>query len=342
MNIAFITGINGMDGSYLSEYLLELDYKVYGIVRQSSTPNTSRIDHLYKHKNFKTFYGDVTDSNNLSNTLNKIVAENKDYNTLEIYNLAAQSHVAVSFELPQLTANIDAIGTTNILEAIRILKSDKVKFYQACTSELYGKVVERVQKETTPFYPRSPYACAKLYAFWLTKNYREAYNLFACNGILFNHESKRRGEHFVTRKITIGLGKIVAGTQEYITLGNLSAKRDWGHAKDYVRSMHMMLQHDKPDDYVIATGVYYSVRQFVEKTFALKGFDIYWSGEGLDEVGIDRKTGKVLIKVDKQFYRPAEVDELLGDSTKARNVLGWKQTITFDDIVKEMVDNDCK
>jgi len=342
MKIAFITGINGMDGSYLSEYLLDMGYKVYGIIRRISTINTLRIDHLYKNPNFQTFYGDMTDSSNLVNILNKIITRHEHYDTFEIYNLAAQSHVHVSFEMPQFTANVDAVGTLNILEAIRSLNLiNKVKFYQASTSELFGLVQEVPQKETTPFYPRSPYGVAKLYGYWITKNYREAYNLFACNGILFNHESKRRGETFVTRKITIGLGKIIKGIENHLTLGNLDAKRDWGHAKDYIRSMHMMLQNKISDDYVIATGEYHTVREFVEKAFALRGYNIVWSGEGVDEVGTDKNTHKILIRIDKKYYRPTEVEELIGDASKAKQILGWSPKISFDEIIKEMVDNDC-
>ncbi len=343
MNIALITGITGQDGSYLAEFLLEKNYIVYGIIRRSSLINTSRIDHIFDNKNLKLKYGDLTDSSNILNILYEIKKSYEDLNKLEIYNLGAMSHVKVSFELPEYTGEVDALGTLRILEAIRSSGfHEKIRFYQASTSEMFGKVQEVPQKETTPFYPRSPYGVAKLYAHWITKNYRESYGLFACSGILYNHESSRRAHNFVTRKITIGLGKILKGESDKLVLGNLNAKRDWGHAKDYIKGMWLMLQHDIPDDYILSTNEMHSVREFVEKTFCLKGFDIKWKGEGVNEIGYDNKSGRELIFVDEKYFRPAEVDELLGDSTKARNVLGWKPEISFDDLIKEMVNNDTK
>ena len=340
--VSLITGITGQDGSYLTELLLEKGYIVYGIVRRSSTINTGRLDHLFHHKNLILKYGDITDSSNITTILNNIRLNHLDLDRLEIYNLAAQSHVKVSFEIPQYTANVDAIGTLNILEAIKNTNMiDKVRFYQASTSELYGKVVEKPQSETTPFYPRSPYGVAKLYSYWITKNYRESYTMFACNGILFNHESSRRGPTFVTRKVTIGLGKILRGEEDKLILGNLNALRDWGHAKDFVEGMWKMLQHDKADDFVLATGEYHSVREFIEKAFALKGFNIKWKGEGLNEVGYDDNSGRELIFISDKYYRAAEVDELLGDASKARKTLYWKPICSFDNLVKEMVENDC-
>ena len=330
MKKALIFGVTGQDGSYLSEILLEKGYEVHGVKRRSSSYNTSRIDHIYKNKNFKLHYGDVTDSLNVTSLIQTIQPD-------EIYNLSAQSHVKVSFEIPEYTANVDAIGTLRVLESIRLLgMENRVKFYQASTSELYGLVQEIPQKETTPFYPRSPYGVAKLYGFWIVKNYRESYNIFACNGILFNHESERRGETFVTQKIVMGLNDIVEGKSEVLTLGNLNALRDWGHAKDYCYAMHLMLQQDKPDDYVVATGEQYSVRQFVEECAPYFSMNIEWQGEGLDEIGIDTNTGKTVISVDPKYFRPAEVSTLLGDSTKARTVLGWKPEYTFNDLVEEM------
>ncbi len=343
MNIALITGITGQDGSYLAEFLLEKNYIVYGIIRRSSLINTSRIDHIFDNKNLKLKYGDLTDSSNILNILYEIKKSYEDLNKLEIYNLGAMSHVKVSFELPEYTGEVDALGTLRILEAIRSSGfHEKIRFYQASTSEMFGKVQEVPQKETTPFYPRSPYGVAKLYAHWITKNYRESYGLFACSGILYNHESSRRAHNFVTRKITIGLGKILKGESDKLVLGNLNAKRDWGHAKDYIKGMWLMLQHDIADDYILSTNEMHSVREFVEKTFYLKGFDIKWKGEGVNEIGYDNKSGRELIFVDEKYFRPAEVDELLGDSTKARNVLGWKPEISFDDLIKEMVNNDTK
>ena len=343
MKIALITGITGQDGSYLAELLLEKNYIVWGIIRRASSINTQRIEHLYKNKNLILRYGDMTDSPNLLHILYEIKESNKDLDRLEIYNLAAMSHVKVSFEMPEYTANADGMGVLRLLEAIRSSGlMDKCRFYQASTSELYGLVQEVPQKETTPFYPRSPYGVAKLYGFWITKNYRESYNMFACNGILFNHESPRRGPTFVTRKITRGLNMILKGERDKLVMGNLDAKRDWGHAKDYVEGMWRILQVDKPDDYVLSTNDFHSVREFIEKAFALKGFNIKWKGSGLYEIGYDENTGKELIFVSEKYFRPAEVEELLGDSTKARKELGWKPEYSFDDLVKEMVDLDCK
>ena len=342
MKIGLITGITGQDGSYLAELLLSKNYLVWGMIRRSSIFNTARIDHLKKHPNLKLVYSDLIDSSNICHIINNIEKQYPDLERLEIYNLAAMSHVKVSFEMPEYTGDVDGLGTLRILEAIRMSSiADKTRFYQASTSELYGKVQEVPQKETTPFYPRSPYGVAKLYGFWITKNYRESYDLFACNGILFNHESPRRGETFVTRKITIGLGKMVKGDEDKLVLGNLDSLRDWGHAKDYVEGMWRILQADKPEDYVLSTNEYHSVREFVEKSFALKGFDIAWKGEGVNEIGYDKNTGRELIFVSERYFRPAEVEELLGDSTKARTKLMWKPQYSFDDLVKEMVDSDC-
>ena len=329
MKRALITGITGQDGSYLAELLLEKGYEVHGMIRRSSSLNTERIDHLYHNPNLKLHYGDVTDSLTILNILKKWPPD-------EIYNLAAQSHVAVSFETPEYTATVDALGTLKILESVRILNLDQcTKVYQASTSELYGKVQEVPQKETTPFYPRSPYGVAKLYGFWIVKNYRESYNMFACSGILFNHESPRRGFNFVTKKIVDGL-KAFENRGTVLKLGNMNALRDWGHAKDYVRAMWLMLQQDKPDDYVVATGVQYSVRQFVEACAPYFNIDIEWQGEGINEVGIDRKTGNIVIQVDERYYRPSEVETLLGDPSKAKSVLGWEPEYDFNSLVKEM------
>jgi len=309
--VAFVTGITGQDGSYLAELLLEKGYQVHGMVRRSSSMNTQRIDHLYHNPNLKLHYGDVTDSLSIMSILKK-------YKPTEIYNLAAQSHVKVSFETPEYTAMVDGLGTLKILESVRALgMEDKVKVYQASTSELYGLVQETPQKETTPFYPRSPYGVAKLYGYWIVKNYRESYNMFACSGILFNHESPRRGFNFVTKKIVDALRNIRDGKQEVLTLGNLNALRDWGHAKDYVKAMWLILQQDKPDDYVIATGKQYSVRDFVEKCAPYFNMSIEWHNEGLDEIGIDGWTGKTVVKVDPKYFRPAEVETLLGDPDRA-------------------------
>jgi GDPmannose 4,6-dehydratase len=328
MKVALITGITGQDGSYLAELLLERGYEVHGIVRRSSLINTHRIDHLYQ--SVKLHYGDLTDSTNIVRVIQKVQPD-------EIYNLGAQSHVKVSFEMPEYTADVDGVGTLRILEAVRLLgMEDRVRIYQASTSELYGLVQETPQSETTPFYPRSPYGCAKLYGYWIIKNYREAYGMYACTGILFNHESPRRGETFVTRKITQGLSKISSGIQDCLYLGNLDAMRDWGHAKDYVEAMWLMLQQDEPDDFVIATGEQYSVRQFVEKAAPYFGMKIEWIGEGLNEVGFDWNTKRPIIKVDSKYFRPAEVESLLGDATKAKEKLGWEPKITFDQLIEDM------
>ncbi len=339
MKKAFITGITGQDGSYLAELLLEKGYEVHGLVRRSSSINTWRIDHLYNDSSIldKTLflhYGDMTDSISLTNLISKIRPD-------EIYNLAAQSHVKVSFEIPEITSNIDALGTLKLLEIIKSLDlACKTKLYQASTSELYGKVVESPQSELTPFAPRSPYAIAKQYAFWITKNYREAYGIFACNGILFNHESERRGFNFVTRKITIGLSKIKLGQQDVLELGNIDSKRDWGYAKEYVEAMWLMLQQDKPEDIVIATGETRTVREFVEVCCRELGFDLEWSGVGADEVGIDKNSGKVIIKINPKYFRPTEVDLLLGDTRKAKQVLNWEAKTSVDELAKIMVKSD--
>ena len=331
MKIALITGVTGQDGSYLAELLLEKGYKVHGIKRRSSSFNTDRINHIFDtNSNFKLHYGDLTDSTNLIRLIQSIQPD-------EIYNLGAQSHVKVSFETPEYTANSDAMGALRILEAIRILGMEKkVRFYQASTSEMFGKVQEVPQKETTPFYPRSPYGVAKLYAHWITKNYREAYDIHASSGILFNHESPRRGETFVTRKITQGLSRISVGLQDCLYLGNLNAKRDWGHAKDFVEAMWLMLQQDEPDDYVIATGEQYSVRDFVNEAAPMFGMKIEWRGKGLDEFGFDLQTNRTVIKVSDKYFRPTEVESLLGDATKAREKLGWEPKITFKELVEDM------
>ncbi|MEJ5283480.1 MAG: GDP-mannose 4,6-dehydratase [Brevinematia bacterium] len=336
MKRALITGITGQDGAYLTELLIEKGYEVHGIKRRSSLFNTHRIDHLYQDphdpdKRLILHYGDMTDSTNLIRVIQEVQPD-------EIYNLAAQSHVQVSFETPEYTANADALGTLRLLEAIRILKlENKTKFYQASTSELYGKVQAIPQNETTPFYPRSPYAAAKLYAYWITVNYREAYNIFACNGILFNHESPLRGETFVTRKITRAVCRIKLGHQKKLYLGNLNSKRDWGHAKDYVEGMWLILQQDKPDDYVLATGETHEVREFVEMAFNEVGIEIEWKGEGVNEKGIRKDTGEVVVEVDPRYFRPTEVDILLGDATKARKKLGWKPKHTLKELVKDMI-----
>jgi GDPmannose 4,6-dehydratase len=342
MFVAFITGITGQDGSYLAEILLEKGYHVYGLVRRSSNFNTQRIDHLFDNKNLFLRYGDLADSANLCMILSEIKNKyNDDLTRLEVYNLGAMSHVKVSFEVPEYTGLVDGIGTLRLLEAIRTNNMINItRFYQASTSELYGKVQQIPQNENTPFYPRSPYGVAKLYGYWITKNYRESYNMYACNGILFNHEGPRRGPTFVTRKITIGLGNICAGKQDKLVLGNLNAKRDWGHARDFCYGMWLMLQADEPDDYVLSTNESHTIKEFVEKSFKLKNFNIKWRGYGLDEVGYDENTGRVLITVSSKYYRPAEVDELLGDSTKARTKLGWSPICSFDELVKEMVDHD--
>jgi len=330
--VALITGITGQDGSYLAELLLQKGYEVHGIVRRSSLINTHRIDHIYKH--IKLHYGDLTDSTNVIGVIQKVQPD-------EIYNLGAQSHVKVSLELPEYTGMVDGLGTLRILEAVRLLEMDKkVRIYQASTSEMFGKVQEIPQKETTPFYPRSPYGCAKVYAYWVTKNYRESYGIHAGSGILFNHESPRRGETFVTRKITIGLKNISEGKWDTLHLGNLNSLRDWGHAQDFVEAMWMMLQQDEPDDYVVSTNEQHSVREFVEKCAPYFNMNIEWQGEGLDEIGIDTISGKTIVKVSDKYFRPAEVDTLLGDSTKARERLGWYPKTSFDQLVEDMCKNE--
>lgn len=336
---ALITGITGQDGAYLAEFLLKKGYEVHGIKRRSSSFNTDRIDHLYqdpheKEQKLILHYGDLTDSMSLVRVIQQVQPD-------EIYNLGAQSHVAVSFESPEYTADTVGIGALRILDAIRISGLEKkTRYYQASTSELYGEVQEIPQKETTPFYPRSPYAAAKLYAYWITVNYREAYGIYACNGILFNHESPIRGETFVTRKITRAIARISLGLQDKLYLGNLSAKRDWGHAKDYVEMQWLMLQQDNPEDFVIATGVQYSVREFVEKSAIAVGIEMEWKGEGVDEKGYNKATGECLVEVDPRYFRPTEVETLLGDPTKAKEKLGWVPKITLDEMVKEMVEHD--
>ena len=341
MKKALITGITGQDGSYLAEFLLEKGYEVHGIKRRASSFNTERIDHIYQDphaedRKFVLHYGDLTDSSNLTGIIQQIQPD-------EIYNLGAQSHVQVSFEVPEYTANSDAVGTLRLLEAMRLLGfENKTKFYQASTSELYGKVQEIPQKETTPFYPRSPYGVAKLYGFWIVKNYREAYNMYACNGILFNHESPRRGETFVTRKITRAAARIKLGLQEKLYLGNLNAKRDWGFAGDYVEAMWLMLQQDKPQDYVIATGVNHTVRDFVSMSFREVGIDLEWQGKDENEKGLDSKTGKILVEVDPRYFRPAEVELLIGDPSKAKKELGWEPKVKLPELVKMMVQTDYK
>ncbi len=338
MKYALVTGITGQDGSYLAELLLEKGYVVHGIIRRHSTICTDRIDHIFDQ--LTLHYGDMIDPACFVGILQKIRKE--DPEVIEVYNLAAQSHVKVSFDIPQYTAQVDAVGALNLLEAVRACHLEKkVKFYQASTSELYGKVQETPQNEETPFYPRSPYGVAKLYAYWIVKNYREAYGIYACNGILFNHESERRGETFLTRKVTIGLNSIVTGKHDQLVLGNLNSQRDWGYAKDYVYGMWLMLQQEEPDDFVLATNETHTVKEFVEKTFALRGFEIKWKGTGLDEIGYDEKTGRELIVVNERYYRPTEVDLLLGDSQKAKEKLGWETETSFDELVQIMVDHDC-
>lgn len=344
--VALISGITGQDGSFLAEFLLSKGYEVHGIMRRSSSFNTGRIEHLYLEEWVKDMknprqvnlhYGDMTDSSSLIRIIQKLQPD-------EIYNLAAQSHVKVSFDVPEYTAETDAIGTLRMLEAVRILGLErKTKIYQASTSELFGKVQEVPQRETTPFYPRSPYGVAKQYGFWIVKNYRESYGMFAVNGILFNHESERRGENFVTRKITLAAANIANGLQEKLYLGNLNAKRDWGYARDYVECMWLMLQHERPEDFVIATGEHHSVREFATLAFHYTGIELEWRGEGIDEKGIDKATGKVLVEVDPRFFRPSEVEQLLGDPTKAKTLLGWNPTTTsFDKLVRIMVEHDMK
>ncbi len=344
--VALITGITGQDGSFLAEFLLEKGYEVHGIIRRSSSFNTGRIEHLYfnewvrdmkQNRTINLHYGDMTDSSSLI----RIIREVKP---TEIYNLAAQSHVKVSFDVPEYTAETDAVGTLRLLEAVRILNRENVtRIYQASTSELYGKVQEVPQSETTPFYPRSPYGCAKLYGFWITKNYRESYGMYAVNGILFNHESERRGETFVTRKITLAVARIINGLQDKLYLGNLNALRDWGYAKDYVECMWLIMQQEEPEDFVIATGEYHSVREFTTLAFRRAGIELEWQGEGVNEKGIDKATGKVLVEVDPKYFRPCEVEQLLGDPTKAKQKLGWNPRKTsFEELINIMVDNDIK
>ena len=344
-NIAFITGITGQDGRYLTELLLQKQYVVYGLIRRSSNLNTQRIEHLIQQagNQLRLRYGDVTDGCCLVNILNEIASTHPSCKVVEIYNLAAMSHVKISFEMPEYTAQVDGLGTLKLLEAIRTSSiKDKIRFYQASTSELYGRVLETPQTETTPFNPVSPYAAAKIYAYYITKCYRESYDMFACTGILFNHESPVRGFNFVTRKITIALGKLLKDPEYVLTLGNIDSLRDWGHARDYVYGMWLMLQQDTPDDFVLATGEQYSVRAFVEKAFALKGFKIVWKGQNTDEVGYDEITGRELVRIDPKYYRPNEVETLLGNAKKAHTVLGWKPQISFDQLVQEMVTYDCQ
>lgn len=337
--VALITGITGQDGSYLAELLLNKGYEVHGIIRRSSSFNTSRIDHIFQdphesHRHLILHYGDLTDSSNLSRLIESIKPD-------EIYNLAAQSHVRISFDIPEYTGDVVALGALRLLDAIRE-SGIKTKFYQASSSEMFGMVQHIPQTEETPFYPRSPYGVAKVYAYWITKNYRESYGLFACNGILFNHESPRRGENFVTRKITRGLARIKLGLDDVLYLGNLEAKRDWGYAKDYVEGMWMMLQQDNPDDYVLATNETHSVREFVEASAKILGFDLQWRGKEIEEEGVDAKTGKVIIRIDPAYFRPAEVDLLIGDYSKAKKKMGWKPKVTFEGLAKLMVEADLK
>jgi GDPmannose 4,6-dehydratase len=341
MKRALITGITGQDGAYLAEYLLKKKYEVHGIKRRASSFNTARVDHLYrdpheKDVRFYMHYGDLTDSTNLIRIIQEVQPD-------EIYNLGAQSHVKVSFETPEYTANVDGLGTLRLLEAIRILKLEhKTRFYQASTSEIFGKVQEIPQTETTSFYPRSPYGAAKLYAYWITVNYREAYGIYACNGILFNHESPIRGETFVSRKITRALTRIHMGLQDKLYIGNLDARRDWGHARDYVRMQWLMLQQDEPEDFVIATGRQHSVREFIELAAGCLDMPLRWEGRGVEEKGIDPATGKVMVAVDRRYFRPTEVDTLLGDASKAREKLGWEPRVSFEELVSEMVQTDLK
>lgn len=336
---ALITGITGQDGSYLAELLLEKGYEVHGIIRRASTFNTGRIDHLYKDRHINgvslfLHYGDLSDSSNISRLIEKIKPD-------EIYNLGAQSHVRISFDIPEYTSDIVGLGALRILDAIKE-SGIKTKFYQASSSEMFGKALELPLKETTPFYPRSPYGCAKVFAYWITKNYRESYNIFACNGILFNHESERRGETFVTRKITRGLARVKLGKDKKLFLGNLDAKRDWGHARDYVYGMWLMLQQSKPDDYLLATNETHTVREFAEMAAKHLGFDLVWKGKGVKEKGVDKKTGQTIVEIDPKYFRPAEVDILLGDYSKAKKNLGWEPKIKFDELVKIMALADLK
>lgn len=339
MKKALITGITGQDGSYLAELLLEKGYEVHGLIRRASTFNTSRIDHLYKDPHINgvrmfLHYGDLSDGSNLSRLIEKITPD-------EIYNLGAQSHVRVSFDIPEYTSDVTGLGTLRILDAIRE-SGIRTKFYQASSSEMYGKAQEVPQNETTPFYPRSPYGCSKLYSYWITRNYRESYGLFACNGILFNHESPRRGETFVTKKITRGLAKIILGLDEKLYLGNLDAKRDWGYAPDYVEGMWMMMQHSEPDDYILATNKTHSVREFIEKSCEILGIKLAWQGSGIEEKGIDKKTNKTIIEIDERYFRPAEVDLLIGNYAKAKSVLGWEPKVKFNELVRIMMEFDLK
>ncbi len=334
---ALITGVTGQDGSYLSEFLLEKGYEVYGMVRRNSIIKRERIDHLRGNKRFRLMYGDLCDSSSINNIMQNVMPD-------EVYNLAAQSHVAISFEIPEYTGDATGLGTTRILDALRMIaqtSGKKIRFYQASTSELYGKVVETPQNENTPFYPRSPYGCAKLYAFWTVKNYRESYGMFAVNGILFNHESPRRGENFVTRKITKGVARIKMGVGSCLELGNLDARRDWGHARDFIKGMWLMLQQDRPDDYVLATGENHSVREFIEAAFSAAGMSVRSNGrKGIKEEYVSTDTGKPVVRINPKYFRPSEVDVLLGDSSKAKKELGWKPRIVFSDLVKEMVGAD--
>lgn len=332
MKTALITGITGQDGSYLTELLIEKGYTVHGIVRRASNFNTERIDHLMGHPQLKLHHGDLADSANLNKLLSDIQPD-------EIYNLGAQSHVAVSFEVPEYTAQVDAIGTLRLLDAL-VNHCPKAKFYQASTSELYGLVQEVPQKETTPFYPRSPYGVAKLYGFWIVKNFRESYNLYACNGILFNHESERRGKTFVTRKVTVGLAEIHHGLRKTLKMGNIDSLRDWGYAKEYVEAMWLMLQQDKPEDYVIATGKTYTVRDFITRAAKHIGMDLVWEGEGVEEKGIDKNTGNVVVEIDPRYFRPAEVDLLVGDATKAKEEMGWEPKVQLDELIDIMMKSD--
>src|SRR3990167_2546518 len=342
MKIGFITGITGQDGSYLAELLLNKGYIVHGLIRRSSNINTNRIEHIFNNSNLKLHYGDLTDGASLFKILNNIKNLYPNMTCLEIYNLAAQSHVKVSFEMPEYTADTDGFGTLKLLEAIQNNNlKDITRFYQASTSELYGKVQEIPQTETTPFYPRSPYGVAKLYSYWIVKNYREAYGMYACNGILFNHEGPRRGHNFVTRKITIGLGKILKGETDKLVMGNIDSLRDRGYAKDYIEGMWLMLQQSKPEDFVLATGEMHTVKEFIEKAFRLKGFNIKWKGDGVNEIGYDENTGKELIFIDPKYFRQAEVEQLLGNPNKAKELLGWKSKTSFDELVEIMVENDC-
>lgn len=342
MKIAIITGITGQDGSYLAEFLLEKDYLVVGIIRRSSNINTKRIDHIFNNPKLKLQYGDMVDTNSLTGILYTI-KEKYDFDILEIYNLAAMSHVKVSFDMPEYTGDIDALGTLRLLDAVKTTGLiPKVRFYQASTSEMFGDVLETPQNENTPFNPQSPYAVAKLYSHYILKNYRDAYGIYACSGILFNHESPRRAHNFVTRKITIGLGKLLKDPNYILYMGNIDSLRDWGHAKDFTYGMWLMLQQDQPDDYVLATGEQHSVREFIEKSFQLKGFILKWKGKGINEIGYDEKTGRELIKIDPKYFRPTEVETLLGDASKAKERLGWDPQHSFDKLVKTMVDEDCE